>query len=244
MCLALWSAVAALHAPTVHRQPFIIGVAGATASGKSSVVAEIVRLLDHDHVCSITQDCFYRNLDEAEREQAYQQNYNFDHPSAFDMDHQLAVLTELKSGAAEVSIPSYDFVTHSRRPAAHDQRLEAPEIVIFEGILALFDERVRELCDLKIFVDVDADVRLSRRIRRDMESRGRSLDGVLQQYERFVKPATEQFVVPTKAYADIIIPRGVENTIGVDLVAQHINGVLMQRELQTEARMRESMQLG
>ena len=80
MCLALWSAVAALHAPTVHRQPFIIGVAGATASGKSSVVAEIVRLLDHDHVCSITQDCFYRNLDEAEREQAYQQNYNFDHP--------------------------------------------------------------------------------------------------------------------------------------------------------------------
>jgi len=229
-----------MPAAVVHGQPFVIGVAGATASGKSSVVAEIVRLLDHEHVCSITQDCFYRDLDEAEREQAYQQNYNFDHPSAFDVEHQLAVLRQLKSGADDVSVPSYDFVTHSRLPAEHDQHVRSPEIVIFEGILALSDERVRDLCDLKIFVDVDADERLARRIRRDMESRGRSLDGVLQQYERFVKPATEQFVIPTKRYADIVIPRGVENAVAIDVVAQHINGVLMQRELLAESHARES----
>ena len=115
-------------------RPFCIGVAGATASGKSSVVSEIVRLLDHDHVCSITQDCFYRNLDDHEREQAYQQNYNFDHPSAFDFKHQIKVLESLKSGAADVSIPTYDFVTHSRLPAEHDQHVCLPEIVIFEGM--------------------------------------------------------------------------------------------------------------
>jgi uridine kinase len=109
-----------------------------------------------------------------------------------------------------------------------------PEIVIFEGILALYDEKMRDLFDLKVFVDVDADVRLARRIKRDMVSRGRSLDGVLQQYERFVKPATEQFVLPTKRYADIVIPNGVENAVGIDIVAQHINGVLMRRELMQE----------
>mmetsp|Transcript_31492 Transcript_31492/g.82283 ORF Transcript_31492/g.82283 Transcript_31492/m.82283 type:complete len:256 (+) Transcript_31492:33-800(+) len=215
-------------------QPFIIGVAGATASGKSSVVREIVRLLDHDDVCSITQDCFYRNLNEAEHRLADEQNYNFDHPRAFDFEHQHNVLSQLRSGSADVSIPSYDFVTHSRLGPEHDQHVCSPEVVIFEGILALFDDSMRDIFDLKIFVDVDADTRLSRRIRRDMEERGRSLDGVLQQYERFVKPATEQFVVPTKRYADIILPRGVDNTVGVDIIAQHINGVLMQRELLSE----------
>ena len=239
MLLAACAPLAALQhhisTSTAKRgQPFIIGVAGATASGKSSVVAEIVRLLNHDDVCSITQDCFYRNLNDDERKLAYDQNYNFDHPAAFDFDHQLTVLNELRQGSSDVSVPTYDFVTHSRMSSEHDQHIRRPEIVLFEGILGLYDERMRDLFDLKIFVDVDADVRLARRIRRDMESRGRSLEGVLQQYERFVKPATEQFVEPTKSYADIIVPRGVENTVGVDIVAQHINGVLMQRELVSE----------
>ena len=230
--LLLHALVAGLQAPT--RQPFIIGVAGATASGKSSVVAEIVRLLDHEDVCSITQDSFYKNLDDTEREQAYQQNYNFDHPSAFDFEGQRNVLLQLCAGATDVSIPSYDFVTHARLPPKHDLHVRNPEIVIFEGILALYDDKMRDLFDLKVFVDVDADVRLARRIKRDMVSRGRSLDGVLQQYERFVKPATEQFVLPTKRYADIVIPNGVENAVGIDIVAQHINGVLMRRELMQE----------
>jgi len=110
-----------------------------------------------------------------------------------------------------------------------------PEIVIFEGILGLYDEEMRSQYDLKIYVDVDADVRLARRIRRDMESRGRDLDGILKQYERFVKPATEQFVLPTKKYADIVVPRGVDNAVAIDLIARHINDVLTERELQAEA---------
>ena len=118
--------------------------------------------------------------------------------------------------------------------------VKAPEIVIFEGILGLFDEEMRDQYDLKIFIDADADVRLSRRIKRDMEERGRDLAGVLQQYERFVKPATEQFVLPTKKYADIVVPRGVENAVAIEMIAQHINSVLVQRELEAEARSRSS----
>lgn len=217
-------------------RPFCIGVGGATASGKSSVVEEIVRLLDAEgRVTSITQDCFYKNLLPAERDEAYRQNYNFDHPNAFDWTAQRRVLADLFAGS-DVEIPSYDFVTHSRLPPEHNTAVTAPEIVIFEGILGLHDESMRELFDLKIFVDADADVRLARRIRRDMESRGRDLAGILEQYEKFVKPATETFVTPTRNFADVILPRGVENTVAIEMVAQHINGILVQRELAAEAR--------
>lgn len=222
------------HHATNSKRPFCIGVAGATASGKSSVVTEIIRLLNHDSVVSITQDCFYRNLNEAERELAYNNDYNFDHPNAFDFEHQRRVLSAVRAGETSVAIPTYDFVTHSRLSSEHDQFVHSPEIVIFEGILALLDDQMREQYDLMVYVDVDADVRLARRIRRDMETRGRDLAGILQQYERFVKPATEQFVLPTKRYADIVIPRGVENTVAIDIVCQHINNVLLQRELQDE----------
>ena len=233
--LGLVHAVDGLSQFQVQR-PFCIGVAGATASGKSSVVQEIVRLLDaEERVASVTQDCFYKNLSPEEREQAYQSNYNFDHPSAFDWPHQLQVLRQLREGAKSVAVPTYDFVTHSRLSAEHDTTITAPEIVIFEGILAMHDEEVRDLFDLKVFVDADADVRLARRIKRDMEERGRDLSGILEQYERFVKPATESFVVPTKTYADIVVPRGLENTVAIEMLAQHINSVLVQRELAAEA---------
>jgi len=234
-----------MHVPTEPRlghqdqppqRPFCVGVAGATASGKSSVVAEIVRILDaEERVASVTQDSFYKSLSADEVEAASRSEYNFDHPRAFDWDEQLHALSELRRGAARVAIPSYDFTTHSRLPCAHDQHVCAPEIVIFEGILALYDERLRDLFDLKIFVDADADVRLARRIRRDMADRGRDLSGILQQYEQFVKPATESFVVPSKQHADIIVPRGVENSVAIDFVAQHINNVLVQRDLEAEA---------
>lgn len=216
-------------------QPFCIGVAGATASGKSSVVEEVVRLLNAEgRVVSVTQDCFYKNLSPSEREEAYNSNYNFDHPNAFDWPQQLDVIKQLRAGASCVPVPSYDFVTHSRLPAEHDTHVRSPEIVIFEGILALHDDEMREHFDLKVFVDADADVRLARRIKRDMESRGRDLSGILEQYERFVKPSTESFVVPTKAHADIIVPRGVENVVAIEMLATHINGVLMQREMMRE----------
>ena len=218
-------------------QPFCIGVAGATASGKSSVVQEVVRLLNAEgRVASVTQDCFYKDLSAAEREEAYGSNYNFDHPNAFDWPQQLGVMTQLRDGASKVAIPTYDFVTHSRLSPDHDTHICSPEIVIFEGILALHDETMRDLFDLKVFVDADADVRLARRIKRDMTERGRDLDGILEQYERFVKPATEAFVVPSKQHADIVVPRGVENVVAIEMLAAHINNVLMQRELQAEAR--------
>ena len=234
-------ALALPHADLSQGQrPFCIGVAGATASGKSSVVEEIVRLLDAEgRVASVTQDCFYKDLTQSEREEAYNQNYNFDHPSAFDWPRLKDALQQLRGGAESVSVPSYDFVTHSRLPSEHDTIVSAPEIVIFEGILALHDEEVRSLFDLKIFVDADADVRLARRIKRDMETRGRDLGGILEQYEKFVKPATESFVVPTKANADIIVPRGVENVVAIEMLVQHISYVLVQRELMEEVRSRD-----
>ena len=185
-------------------------------------------------VASVTQDCFYKNLSPEEREEAYQSNYNFDHPNAFDWPHQLEVLRRLRDGAPAVAVPTYDFVTHSRLPKEHDTTILAPEIVIFEGILAMHDEDMRDLFDLKVFVDADADVRLARRIKRDMADRGRDLDGILEQYQRFVKPATETFVEPTKAFADIIVPRGIENSVAIEMLAQHINGHLLQREVAAE----------
>jgi len=206
--------------------PFCIGVAGASASGKSSVVARVIERVASHHVAAITQDCFYRNLQPEERAQAEDNNYNFDHPNAFDFDHQIDVLQQLRTGAEEVAVPSYDFRTHSRLGTEHDQHIHTPQIVIFEGILALHDPRLRSLFDMKIFVDVEPDVRLARRIRRDMASRGRDLSGILQQYEQFVKPSTETFVLPTKAYADVIVPRGAENTVAIDLIANHINSLL------------------
>ena len=224
------------HNGAARPRPFCIGVAGATASGKSSVVEEIVRLLDAEgRVASVTQDCFYKDLSEAEREQAYKQDYNFDHPNAFDWGRLKDAVRQLRDGAESVAVPAYDFVTHSRLAEEHGTIVSSPEIVIFEGILALHDEEVRDLFDLKIFVDADADVRLARRIKRDMETRGRDLGGILEQYEKFVKPATETFVVPTKAYADIIVPRGVENVVAIEMLVQHINGVLVQKELTEEA---------
>ncbi|KAL1520299.1 hypothetical protein AB1Y20_021896 [Prymnesium parvum] len=216
------------HADTIA--PFCIGVAGATASGKSSVVAKVVDRVSSEGVAAITQDCFYRDLSAEEREAAYASNYNFDHPAAFDFEQQVRVMRQLRSGhKAAVAVPSYDFNTHSRLGHEHDQFIEAPRIVIFEGILALHDPELRSLFDMKIFVDADADVRLARRIRRDMESRGRDLRGILQQYEQFVKPSTEAFVLPTKMYADVVVPRGAENTVAIDLIANHINSLLGER---------------
>jgi uridine kinase len=215
---------AGLHRGVIDSQkPFCIGVAGATASGKSSVVAKVIERVASRHVAAITQDCFYRNLSPEERAQADASDYNFDHPNAFDFDHQIQ---ELRAGARDVSVPTYDFRTHSRLGSDHDQHIHQPQIVIFEGILALHDPRLRSLFDMKIFVDVEADVRLARRIRRDMASRGRDLSGILQQYEQFVKPSTETFVLPTKAHADVIVPRGAENTVAIDVIARHINSLL------------------
>lgn len=214
----------------VDRPPLIIGIAGGTASGKSALTAKVVAQLATDKSVSITQDSFYRDL--ATDELARVDEYNFDVPAAFDFDQCERVLAALKRGEAGVRIPDYDFVANARRPRRDDHVLRGvPRIVIFEGILALYDERLRRHMDIKVFVDADSDVRLARRIKRDIAVRGRSMESVLHQYERFVKPAFDEFVLPTKQFADVVVPRGAENRVAIDLLVQGIRARTLEREL-------------
>lgn len=204
--------------------PFFVGVAGGTASGKTCVVERIVEALG-DQVAVLPQDCYYRALSQAEREQANGSNFNFDHPSAFDFDRITSSLQALQRGEPHIAVPQYCFVTHSPLPEQHNTVLENPAIIIFEGILALWEPTVRSMLDMKVFVDTDADIRLVRRIRRDIAERGRELDGVLAQYERFVKPSFDAYCAPQRAHADVILPRGVENEVGIQMVIETLRTV-------------------
>ena len=209
------------------RQPFVIGVCGGTASGKTTVCDMIIQQL-HDHrVVLVNQDSFYRGLTEEESEHV--EEYNFDHPDAFDTDQLLECMGKLKSGQS-VNIPIYDFKNH-RRCSESFRKVNVSDVIILEGILVFHDQRVRDLMDMKIFVDTDADIRLARRIRRDTVERGRDVLSVLEQYGRFVKPAFDDFILPSKKYADVIIPRGGDNHVAIDLIAQHIRTKLGQHDL-------------
>ncbi|KAJ6838040.1 uridine kinase-like protein 1, chloroplastic isoform X4 [Iris pallida] len=213
--------------PEAPKQPFVIGVCGGTASGKTTVCDMIIQQL-HDHrVVLVNQDSFYRGLTAEESERVH--DYNFDHPDAFDTEQLLICMGELKSGQS-VNIPIYDFKNH-RRCSESFRKVNASDVIILEGILVFHDQRVRNLMDMKIFVDTDADVRLARRIRRDTVERGRDVNSVLEQYGRFVKPAFDDFVLPSKKYADVIIPRGGDNHVAIDLIVQHIRTKLGQHDL-------------
>jgi uridine kinase len=176
--------------------PFIVGVAGGTASGKTAVVARIVEELNEGgSVAVLPQDCFYRTLTKAEVAQAHASNFNFDHPAAFDFDRIVSALRHVRSGSdggsfdghpLTLSVPTYDYATHAVLGKEHDTVVAAPSLVIFEGILAFHDPEVMAMLDMKVFVDADADTRLTRRIRRDIHERGRDLEGTLRQYERCV----------------------------------------------------------
>lgn len=178
-------------------------------------------------VLMLSQDSFYRGLTPEEMEDV--KSYNFDHPDAFDQDALLQCLLDLKEGKA-VDVPIYDFTTHQR--AAETQRVEPADIVILEGILVLHMETIRNMLNMKVYVDTDDDMRLARRIQRDVAHRGRDVDGVIEQYTRFVKPAFDQFVAPSRRYADVIIPwqRG-DNFVAIDLITQHIRLKLTQHHL-------------
>ncbi|XP_022843497.1 uridine kinase-like protein 1, chloroplastic isoform X3 [Olea europaea var. sylvestris] len=212
---------------SVIKQPFVIGVSGGTASGKTTVCDMIIQQL-HDHrVVLVNQDSFYRGLTPEELERVHE--YNFDHPDAFDTEQLLDCVNELKSGHS-VHVPMYDFKTHQRSKDSFRQ-VNASDVIILEGILVFHDQRVRNLMNMKIFVDTDADVRLARRIRRDTVERGRDISSVLEQYAKFVKPAFEDFVLPSKKHADVIIPRGGDNHVAIDLIVQHIRTKLGQHDL-------------
>ena len=164
-------------------------------------------------------DSFYRPLTPEQTKLAYENNYNFDHPDAFDYDALYHVICELKKGHS-VDVPIYDFNTHSRRPET--TKIHSANVVIFEGIFALWDKNVRDLMDMKMFVDTDSDIRLARRLKRDIAERGRSMESVLEQYSRFVKPAFDEHIYPTMRYADVIIPRGLDNVAAIDVVTKHL----------------------
>eukprot|EP00743_Colponemidia_sp_Colp-15_P003270 GILK01003532.1.p1 GENE.GILK01003532.1~~GILK01003532.1.p1 ORF type:complete len:249 (-),score=25.67 GILK01003532.1:143-856(-) len=201
------------------RRPFVIGVCGGTASGKTSVCASIINQLKQ-HVVVVSQDSFYKPLSGAELEAAHRSEYNFDIPNAFDYDLLRKTLVKLRS-FQPVEIPSYDYAAHCRGEPIITQ---AAQIILVEGILVFHDSSVRDLMDLKVFVEADPDIRLARRVMRDTSERGRDLGGVLKQYEGFVKPAFDKYIEPTKKYADIVIPnsRHTENTVAIDLIVQHI----------------------
>jgi len=196
----------------------IIGIAGGTGSGKTTVVNQIIKQLPTDEVCVISQDSYYNetvNLSYEERSKI-----NFDHPRAIDFDLIVKHLKKLKSGKT-IEQPVYSFVTHNR--TSDTIKTHPRKVVIVEGILILNNKALRELFDIKIFVHADTDERLVRRIRRDITERGRDIDEVLNRYQDTLKPMHLQFIEPTKNFADIIIPNNKHNTVAIDVVRTVIN---------------------
>ncbi|KAL3148873.1 Uridine kinase-like protein 1, chloroplastic [Trebouxia sp. C0010 RCD-2024] len=208
-------------------QPFFIGVAGGTASGKTTVCDQIMQRLHDQCVVMLSQDSFYRGLTPEECKNV--KAYSFDEPDAFDTKALVQCLQALRAMQA-VQVPVYDFTLHQR--AQETRRVEPADVVIIEGILVLHMESVRKLLNMKIFVDTDDDVRLARRIQRDVAIRGRDVASVIEQYTQQVKPAFDQYVAPSRKHADVIIPWArEENVVAIDLITQHIRMKLQQPDL-------------
>ncbi|MBN6186378.1 uridine kinase [Aneurinibacillus sp. BA2021] len=201
--------------------PIIIGVAGGTGSGKTTVAREIYRQFEDMSVVMIEQDAYYK--DQSHLAMAERIKTNYDHPLAFDNDLLIEHLDCLRSRQA-VEKPVYDYTLHTR--SAHTLRIEPKDVIILEGILILEDERLRDRMDIKVFVDTDADVRIIRRMLRDIAERGRTMESVVEQYLTVVRPMHMQFIEPTKRYADIIVPEGGQNRVAIDLLSTKINTVL------------------
>lgn len=202
----------------------LIGIAGGSASGKTLVASRIHEALGTERVLVVKQDSYYRDLVNLTPEERARQN--FDHPDAFDTPLLLAQLKSLLAGG-HVDEPIYDFLRHER--SEETRRVGGARVVVLEGILILTDPDLRELMDIKVYVDTDADIRLMRRLRRDVEERGRTVTSVLQQYEHSVRPMHLQFVEPSKRYADVIIPEGGHNRVAIDLLKTKIAAVLMEK---------------
>jgi uridine kinase len=196
----------------------VLGIAGGTGSGKATVVNQIIKHFPLDEVCVISQDSYYKETDNLSYEE--RTKINFDHPRAIDFDLLVKHLKELKSGQI-IEQPMYSFVTHNR--TKDTVQTHPRKVVIVEGILIFNSEELRNLFDIKIFVHAETDERLIRRIRRDITERGRDIDEVLNRYQDTLKPMHQQFIEPTKNFADIIIPNDKFNTVAVDIVRTVIN---------------------
>lgn len=213
----------------MHR-PMLIGIAGGTGSGKTSVAREITRNIAPENIVIIEQDNYYKDQSHLTMDERVLTNY--DHPNAFDMDLLCEHLRQLLSGKS-IDKPTYNFSEHTR--AKHTEIVEPRQVIILEGILVLEDQRLRDLMDIKIFVDTDADVRIIRRILRDIEERGRSIGSVVDQYLNVVRPMHMQFIEPTKKYADLIIPEGGKNQVAIDVLVAKVNNMINSVLTQTDA---------
>ncbi len=196
----------------------IIGIAGGTGSGKTTVVNQILNEIAADEICVISQDSYYNETNDLTYEQ--RTKINFDHPASIDFDLLVSDLTSLKKGNI-IEQPIYSFVSHNR--IKDTLKTHPRKVVIVEGILIFNNKKLLDLFDIKIFVHADADERLIRRLRRDIKERGRDLDEVLNRYQNTLKPMHQQFIEPTKNFADIIIPNDKYNTVAIDIVRTVIN---------------------
>ncbi len=203
------------------RKPIIIGVTGGTGSGKTTVTRKIIEEFGDESLAYIPQDAYYKDQSHLTMDERVLTNY--DHPFAFDNDLLSEHIRQLLDGQA-VQMPVYDFTQHNR--AEETIRVEPKEVIIIEGILIFSDKELRDLMDIKVFVDTDDDIRIIRRIKRDMAERGRSLDSIIDMYTSIVKPMHEQFIEPTKKFADIIIPEGGSNNVAIDLMTTKIRSII------------------
>jgi uridine kinase len=202
-------------------KPLIIGVAGGSGSGKTTVVREIIRNMGKSHVTVLHHDSYYRDVRHLPFEERIKINY--DHPDSLETTLLINHLQELIAGNA-VEVPCYDFTEHMRVPET--ERIEPRKVIIVDGLLILWDRELRTLMDIKVYVDTDADLRFIRRLSRDIHERGRSAELVIEQYLRTVRPMHLEFVEPSKRYADVIIPEGGHNRVGVDMLLTKIRSVV------------------
>ncbi|MCH9644635.1 MAG: uridine kinase [Gammaproteobacteria bacterium] len=199
----------------------IIGISGPTASGKSLLANTIIRELGSDQVIVIPEDCYYKHRPDMDLDERAKVNY--DHPDAFDHDLLVKNLQSLRNWES-VDIPQYDFATHQRKQET--KHIPKSRIIILEGILLFAEQSLRDMMDIRIFMDTALDICLLRRLRRDIVERGRSLESVLNQYQNTVRPMYFQFVEPSKRYADVIVPRGGENRIAIDMIKAKMRELL------------------
>ncbi len=204
-----------------EHQPIIIGVTGGSGSGKTSVSQAILNHFPNHSIMMLEHDSYYKDQSDLPFEERLKTNY--DHPFAFDTDLLIDHLHKLLNYEA-VEKPVYDYVAHTRSKQIEIQKPK--EVIILEGILILADERLRNMMDIKVYVDTDDDIRIIRRIKRDIEERGRTLDSVINQYLTVVKPMYHQFIEPTKRYADVVVPEGGQNHVAIDLINTKINTFL------------------
>lgn len=209
------------------KKTIVIGIAGGTASGKTSISKQLKECYeDTSSVVIIRQDDYYKDQSHLTMEERVKTNY--DHPLAFDNDLFVEQLLQLIKGEV-IQKPTYDFVEHTRSDVV--ERIEPSDVIVIEGLFILEDEKLRNLCDIRIYVDTDDDIRFIRRLKRDVKKRGRTLESVIDQYLATVKPMHDQFIEPSKRYADVIIPEGGHNTVAIDLLITKISSIIHENML-------------